>query len=38
MEKLASISRTLRRSSFYIGGVIGLCLVGAFWAERRARS
>ena len=37
MEKIGSVFRTLKRSSFYIGGVIGLCFVGALWAERRAR-
>lgn len=38
MEKIGSVFRTMKRSSFYIGGVIGLCFIGALWAERKARS
>ena len=30
--------KTVKRSSFYLGGVVGLCLLGAWWAERKARS
>jgi len=37
IEKLNSLFRTLKRSSLYIGGVVGLCLVGAWWAEKKAR-
>ena len=38
MEKMGSVFRTMKRSGFYISGVIGLCLVGALWAERKARN
>lgn len=37
MEKLNSLFRTIKRSSFYIGGVVGLCLAAAWWGERTAR-
>jgi hypothetical protein len=37
MEKLSALSRSLKRSGLYIGGVIGLCLLGAWWGERKAR-
>jgi len=37
IEKLNSLFRTLKRSSLYIGGVVGLCLAGAWWAEKKAR-
>jgi len=37
MEKLNSLFRTLKRSSFYIGGVVGLCFVAAWWGEKKAR-
>lgn len=38
LEKVNSLLRTMKRSSLYIGGVVGLCLVGAWWAERQARN
>lgn len=38
IERLNSLTRTLKRSGLYIGGVIGLCLAGAWWAERKART
>lgn len=37
IERLNSLFRTIKRSGLYIGGVIGLCLAGAWWAERKAR-
>lgn len=37
IEKLNSLFRTLKRSSLYIGGVLGLCAVAAWWGERSAR-
>jgi hypothetical protein len=37
IEKLNSLFRTLKRSSLYIGGVVGLCLAAAWWGERQAR-
>lgn len=37
MEKLNSLFRTLKKSTVYIGGVIGLCLVSVWWAEAKAR-
>jgi hypothetical protein len=37
IEKLNSLLRTLKRSSFYIGGVVGLCLAAAWWGEKNAR-
>lgn len=37
IEKLNSLFRTLKRSSLYIGGVLGLCAVAAWWGERNAR-
>jgi hypothetical protein len=38
VERLNSLFRTIKRSGLYIGGVIGLCLAGAWWAEKNARS
>lgn len=38
IEKLNSLFKTVKRSSLYIGGVVGLCLLGAWWAERKARA
>jgi hypothetical protein len=38
IEKLNSLFRTLKRSSFYLGGVLGLSLVAAWWAEKNART
>lgn len=37
MERSNRLLRTFKKSSLYVGGVIGLCLVGAWWAERKAR-
>lgn len=37
IERLNSLFRTIKRSGLYIGGVLGLCLAGAWWAERKAR-
>ena len=37
MEKLGSLSRTLKRSSKYMAGVAGLCLLAAWWGEKQAR-
>ena len=36
-DKLNSLFRTAARSSKYIGGVVGLCLVAAWWGEKQAR-
>jgi hypothetical protein len=38
IEKLGSLFRTFKRSGLYIGGVVGLCLIGAWWGEKQARS
>jgi hypothetical protein len=38
MERINSLFRTIKRSGLYIGGVLGLCLVGAWWAEKQART
>ena len=38
MEKLNTLGRTFKRSGKYIGGVLGLCLVAAWWGEKNARS
>lgn len=37
MERLNTLTRSIKRSGKYLGGVLGLCLVGAWWAERQAR-
>jgi|JI10StandDraft_1071094.scaffolds.fasta_scaffold296765_2 hypothetical protein len=37
MERLGALSRTLKRSGLYLGGVIGLCLVAAWWGDKKAR-
>jgi hypothetical protein len=37
IEKLNTLGRTLKRSGKYIGGVVGLCLLGAWWGEKQAR-
>ena len=37
MQRLSTLSRTAIRSSKYIGGVLGLCLVAAWWGEKQAR-
>ncbi len=37
LEKVNSQLRTFRRSAVYIGGVLGLCLVAAWWGEKQAR-
>ena len=31
MEKLNTLGRTIKRSGKYLGGVLGLCLVAAWW-------
>ena len=38
MEKLNALTRSVKRSGKYIGGVLGLCLVAAWWGEKNARS
>ena len=38
IEKLNSLFRTIKRSGLYIGGVVALSLVGAWWAEKQARN
>ena len=38
MEKLNTLGRTMKRSGKYIGGVIGLCLIAGWYAEKQARS
>ena len=38
MEKTHALFRTLKKSSLYMGGVIGLCLLGAVWGEKKARN
>lgn len=37
IEKLGSLFRSVKRSGLYIGGVVGLCLVAAWWGEKQAR-
>jgi len=37
LEKSNLQLRTLRRSAGYIGGVLGLCLIAAWWGEKNAR-
>jgi hypothetical protein len=37
IERINSLFRTIKRSGLYIGGVLGLCLAGAWWAEKQAR-
>lgn len=37
LEKVNSQLRTVKRSAVYIGGVLGLCLLGAWWVEKTAR-
>ena len=38
IERANTLFRTIKKSGLYLGGVIGLCLAGAWWAERKARS
>ncbi len=37
IERANRLFRTIKKSGLYIGGVLGLCLAGAWWAERKAR-
>lgn len=37
LEKVNSQLRTLKKSAVYIGGVLGLSLLAAWWAEKNAR-
>ena len=38
VEKLNALFRTVKRSSKYIGGVLGLSLIAAWYAEKQART
>jgi hypothetical protein len=38
LEKSNLQLKTLKRSARYIGGVLGLCLVAAWWGEKNARN
>ena len=37
IERLNALGRTIKRSGKYLGGVLGLCLIGAWWGEKQAR-
>lgn len=37
IEKMNSLGRSFKRSGKYMGGVLGLCLLGVWWGEKKAR-
>lgn len=37
IERLNALGRSIKKSGKYLGGVLGVCLLAAWWGERNAR-